>query len=105
MTDLEYIVNNLSDEDILCSISEESAELAKAALKLRRALTKTDPTPVTVDEAKANLFEEYSDVLGSFWVYTVKHNCKDDVDAVVIDNINDKVSRRAQRIKECKKHD
>ena len=52
MTDLEYIAENLSDEDILCQIAEEAAELAQAALKLRRAMTGTNPTPVTVDEAK-----------------------------------------------------
>ena len=58
MTDLEYIVENLSDEDILCQISEEADELAKAALKLRRAITGTNPTPVTVDEAVENFIAQ-----------------------------------------------
>ena len=105
MTDLEYIAENLSDEDILCQIAEEAAELAQAALKLRRAITKTNPTPVTVDEALENLLEEYGDVVGAFWVYAVKNKAEDAITKAVSNNVYAKYSRWAQRIKEGKNHD
>ncbi len=106
MTDLEYIAENLSEEDILCQISEEADELAKAALKLRRAITQTNPTPVSVDEAKYNLLEEHGDVVGSFLVYA-KKNKLDDESVYETSNefIKSKFDRWAQRIKEGKKHD
>ena len=72
MTDLEYIAANLSEEDILCQISEEAAELAQAALKLRRAITGTNPTPVSGDEALHNLYEESIDVSLAEKVYFEK---------------------------------
>ena len=72
MTDLEYIAANLSDEDILCQIAEEASELSKAALKLRRVITGTNPTPVTQEEAIDNLIEEYADTIGAFWVLDAK---------------------------------
>ena len=105
MTDLEYIAENLSDEDILCQIAEEAAELAQAALKLRRAITQTNPTPVTVDEAIQNFVEEYGDVCGAFWVYAVKNKAEDDISEVTSDNISAKYNRWASRIKEGKKHE
>lgn len=43
-------------------LAEECAELSQAALKLRRALTGINPTPVTVEEARKNLVEETADV-------------------------------------------
>lgn len=105
MTDLEYIAANLSEEDILCQIAEEAAELAQAALKLRRAISQTNPTPATVGEAVDNLFEEYGDTVGAFAVYANKNKCEDDLSEIVSDNINAKLYRWAQRIKEGKKHD
>ena len=56
------IVPRQTSEDILCGVSEECAELAQAALKMRRVLTGTDPTPLTFDEAMANLTEEIADL-------------------------------------------
>ena len=105
MTDLEYIAENLSDEDILCQIAEEAAELAQAALKLRRAITQTNPTPVSAEKAADNLIEEYGDTCGAFWVYAVKLKDNDDISEVVSDNIGAKYNRWAQRIKEGKKRD
>lgn len=102
MTDIEYIAETLSEEDILCQIAEEAAELAQAALKLRRVITQTNPTPVTVDEAKYNLLEEYGDVCGAFWVYAVKNKAEDDISEVTSDNISAKYNRWAQQIKEGK---
>ena len=105
MTDLEYIAENLSDEDILCQIAEEASELAQAALKLRRALTGTNPTPVGVSEAQNNLIEEYGDVLGAFLVLAIKYDSVNDINTAVNANIDTKYQRWAQRIKEGKKHE
>ena len=105
MTDLEYIAENLSEEDILCQIAEEAAELAQAALKLRRAITQTNPTPVTVEKAADNLIEEYGDTVGAMTAYYMKHGAIDGKVAEIIEQDNPKFNRWAQRIKEGKKHD
>ena len=54
---------NLPETEILAQLAEEAAELAQAALKLRRAIDKRNPTPVSEDCARTNLYEEYGDVL------------------------------------------
>ena len=105
MTDLEYIAENLSDEDILCQIAEEAAELAKAALKLRRAMTQTNPTPVTVEEALKNFIEEYGDTVVAMTAYYMKHGVIDRKVADILEQNYPKYNRWAQRIKEGKKHD
>lgn len=105
MTDLEYIAENLSEEDILCQIAEEAAELAKAALKLRRAITQTNPTPVTKEKAADNLIEEYGDTVVACVTYFMKHDLIDRKYVDVLEQSNTKYNRWAQRIKEGKKHD
>lgn len=105
MTNLEYIAANLSEEDILCQIAEEAAELSKAALKLRRVLTGTNPTPVSYEDAIYNLIEEYGDVVGACVVYFMKHDLIDRKYVDVLEHSNPKYSRWAQRIKESKKHE
>lgn len=44
-------------------LAEESAELAKAALKMSRILRGKNPTPVTPKAAERNLVEEFTDVM------------------------------------------
>ena len=105
MTDLEYIVENLSEEDILCQISEEAAELAQAALKLRRAITQTNPTPVTAEKAADNLIEEYGDTVVAMTAYYMKHDAIDGKVAEIIEQDNPKFNRWAKRIKEGKNHE
>lgn len=105
MTDLEYIAENLSDEDILCQIAEEAAELAKAALKLRRAMTRTNPTPMSIEEAEKNLIEEYSDSVVACVAYFMKHDLIDRKYVDILEQSNNKYSRWAKRIKEGKNHD
>ena len=56
----EKIKQHLPQDELL---AEECAELSQAALKLRRALTGINPTPVTAEEARANLVEEIADIL------------------------------------------
>ena len=52
----------LPKTEILAQLAEETSELAQAALKLRRALDGTNPTPKSVAECEANLMEEFSDI-------------------------------------------
>lgn len=60
---MDKIRDYLSDAEILAQLAEEASELAQAALKLRRVLDKTNPTPVVYEEAILNLIEEYGDVV------------------------------------------
>lgn len=53
----------LTPDEILAQTGEEAAELAQAALKLRRALDGTNPTPKSVNECENALLEEYADVI------------------------------------------
>ena len=46
----------------LAGLAEEASELAQAALKYRRALDGTNPTPVDEDVAYERLLEEIADV-------------------------------------------
>lgn len=62
MTDIEFIRDKLGQEELLCQLSEEAAELSKAELKLRRAISGKNPTPVAPEEAYKNLLEELADV-------------------------------------------
>ena len=57
------IKQHLPQDELLAQLAEECAELSQAALKLRRALTGINPTPVTAEEARANLVEEIADIL------------------------------------------
>lgn len=65
MTEIEKIRKMLTEDELLCQLSEEAAELSQAALKLRRALTGVNPTPVSYPDAREKLLEEYGDVLNS----------------------------------------
>jgi NTP pyrophosphatase (non-canonical NTP hydrolase) len=59
---MKEVTDYLSPPELLAQLAEEAAELSQAALKLRRAMTGYNPTPVTVDDAVANLIEEVADV-------------------------------------------
>lgn len=59
---LQYIIDCMSGEELLCQLAEEAAELGHAALKLRRCLDTTNPTPVSKEDAWKQLFEEIADV-------------------------------------------
>lgn len=60
--DRGYILTKIPKTELLAQLAEESAELTHAALKLRRALDGTNPTPVTRLDAIDMLVEEISDV-------------------------------------------
>lgn len=57
------ISDYLPQTEILAQLAEEASELAQAALKLRRAMDGTNPTPKSVEECEENFVEEYADVL------------------------------------------
>lgn len=52
----------LPKTEILAQLAEKASELAQAALKLRRALDGTNPTPKTVEECLENVQEEMANV-------------------------------------------
>ncbi len=60
---LEYVKERTPQTELLALIAEEAAELTHAALKYRRVLEGTCPTPVTLEEAREALAEEIADVL------------------------------------------
>ena len=59
---VEYISRALSQVDILCQLAEECTEAAHAALKMARAISGSNPTPVTTSEALRVLNEELADI-------------------------------------------
>lgn len=63
MTDWQTIKALVPRGEILAQLAEECAELGQAALKLRRALTGDNPTPVSADDAEEHLWEEVADVI------------------------------------------
>lgn len=53
----------LPKTEILAQLAEEASELAQAALKLRRALDGTNPTPKSAEECEKAFEEEYADIV------------------------------------------
>lgn len=66
MGNAEVVRDILGERELLAQLAEECNELAKAALKLRRALGGKNWTPKTVEECRAELIEEHADVCGVF---------------------------------------
>lgn len=60
---LNVVSEKLGRTEVLAQLAEEAAELSQAALKLRRAIDGTNPTPVAKPEAMRSLQEELADVL------------------------------------------
>lgn len=48
--------------ELLTQLAEEASELSQAALKYRRTLSNSNPTPVTRRQAEDKLLEEIADV-------------------------------------------
>lgn len=59
---VEEIRDKVGEAELLAQLAEKAAELAQAALKLRRALDGKNPTPKTIEECRENLNEEFADV-------------------------------------------
>lgn len=62
-TATEYILERITQAELLAQLAEEAAELAHAALKLRRVYDGSNPTPVKGSVAYSNVKEEVADVL------------------------------------------
>lgn len=77
MMDNKKIRESLAPEELLAGMAEEAGELVQAALKLRRALTGNNPTPINATEAYGNLIEEladvflYADVMEADWIQII----------------------------------
>ena len=75
MRDVERIRSYLDEPELLCQLAEECAELAKAAMKVRRVQTKKNPTVCSAEEAWDNLIEEVADVMLVLETLAVNPNC------------------------------
>lgn len=93
MSEIKYIREQLSKEELLCQLAEEAAELGQAALKLRRAIDGKNYTPVSVGEAIANLQEEIADVWVSLQALGL------DRSILYEHNAQEKIKRWADRLK------
>ena len=63
MSQTDEIRNAIGSCEVLAQLAEEAAELAQAALKLRRAIDGSNPTPVQEEKAWEDLEEEIGDVM------------------------------------------
>ena len=78
-TNLKKVREILGEEELLCQLAEECAELGKAALKLRRVLNGKNKTPVTFDEAEDNLIEETADVVAVLACLDIREEDYEDI--------------------------
>lgn len=62
MNEIDFIRSKLNQEELLCQLAEEAAELSQAANKLRRAINGKNPPRCTKQEAYNNLLEECADI-------------------------------------------
>ena len=98
MNKVRYIHNELGIEELLCQLAEECAELTQAALKLRRAYTSKNPTPVTIEQAVVGLLEEIADVR----LCTETLLLNEDDESEIKATIDYKTERWANRIREAR---
>lgn len=98
MSNLDAIKEALGEDELLCQLAEEGAELAHAALKLRRCITQKNPTPVKLEDAEANLIEELADILLVAEIVRRWSERAEEITAIA----NRKEERWMQRIEEAK---
>jgi NTP pyrophosphatase (non-canonical NTP hydrolase) len=94
---LEYIRYELPPAELLTQLAEEATELAHAALKLRRTLSDTNPTPIGGNEALRKLREEISDV----WLIIVALELDDNLEKYKA-QMAQKLERWVRRIEEAR---
>ena len=98
------VTEYLTPSEILAQMAEEGAELVQAALKLRRAIDKKNPTPKSIDECSDNLTEEFADVLVCLTVFAEAFGVDFDSLMDEIGNIGEaKMKRWAERLEEANK--
>lgn len=91
------IKERLDEPELLAQLAEEATELSHAALKLRRAIVGENPTPVTVEEARRKLVEEFADVWLSLEMVLTLEDVSEGIEVM-----NSKIIRWAERLE--KKH-
>lgn len=62
-TKQDYIARSIGWEAMYTQLAEEATELAQAALKVARIVHGTNPTPISLIEAKNMVREELADVV------------------------------------------
>ena len=62
-TKQDYIARSIGWEALYTQLAEEAAELAQAAIKVARITHGTNPTPISLIEAKNMVREELTDVV------------------------------------------
>lgn len=62
-TKQDYITRSIGWEAMYTQLAEEAAELSQAALKVARIMHGTNPTPISLIEAKDMVREELTDVV------------------------------------------
>lgn len=92
---IEYIRDQIPEEELLVQLAEEASELAQAALKFHRVLDGRNPTPVRLSEAWANLQEEISDVFLCLTVLEINP-----VDQEYLVSMQNKLDRWVGRLRE-----
>lgn len=80
---LFWVRKHLGREEILAQLAEECCELGQAALKLRRAMGRSNPTPASEEEAMASLKEELGDVMGCLLAFGDLIGLSTNVEALV----------------------
>ena len=101
MTPIDTVREYLDQDELLAQLAEEAAELAQAALKLRRAYTGINPTPVTRRAAYNALLEELADVYVCIHAMRLD-NCE--TLSMVQRVANEKMARWAARLEEANKN-
>lgn len=86
--DVSEVRSAVPRAELYAGLAEEAAELAHAALKCRRAIDGTNPTPVSEEAALAAVYEEVADVMlylgtlglidGVDFINEVETTCMDD---------------------------
>ena len=72
--ELKYVRESIGEAAMYEQLAEECTELAKAALKKARILRGNNPTPITMEEADADVYEEYTDVADCADLIGIKRN-------------------------------
>ena len=93
--ELKLIQERVPITEVLAGLAEEAAELAQAALKLRRVYTQENPTPVSEDVAMEHLYEEIADV--ELYVKVLDVNKSN-----ILQTTEDKLARWVKRLEEKK---
>lgn len=92
--------SDLPESELLAMLAEEATELAQAALKLRRAIDKTNPTPRPTEECSADLLEEMGDVELCFDMYVdciTSEDCIANRQGIIYGEVYDTKRRKFER--------